>query len=102
MISPDEVKKLAALARIKLAPGEEAGLSKDMESILGFVEQIREVAGIPSVEKEIVRNVLRDDADSHESGAHTEALLAESPKRGGLPGEALARSGQYVKVKKIL
>ncbi len=44
MISTNDVKKLAALARIKLTAEEEEKLAKDMESILGYVKQIKEVA----------------------------------------------------------
>jgi aspartyl-tRNA(Asn)/glutamyl-tRNA(Gln) amidotransferase subunit C len=92
MISAEDIKKLANLARIKLVPGDEVKLAKDMDNILGYVNQIQQVSGTRSTEKEKVRNVLRDDSNPHESGINTEALLAEAPKR----------EGQYVKVKKIL
>jgi aspartyl-tRNA(Asn)/glutamyl-tRNA(Gln) amidotransferase subunit C len=92
MISKDDVKKLANLARIKLADGEEEKLVEDMGNILGYVEQIQKVSGSLPQEKLDVRNVLREDANPHETGIHTEALLAEAPQR----------EGEYVKVKKIL
>lgn len=97
MISSEDVRKLAALARIKLEPGEEESLAKDMENILGYVKQIQEVKletnlGDISAEKERVRNVLRSDDNVYEPEMFTEAILAEAPKR----------KGQYVKVKKIL
>ncbi len=97
MISRDDVKKLANLARIKLSPEEEEKFAKDMEDILGYVNQIQKVsANVPdpqnTTEKEKVRNVLRADTNAHDAGIHTEAILNEAP----------ARDGDYIKVKKIL
>ncbi|MDQ3014345.1 MAG: Asp-tRNA(Asn)/Glu-tRNA(Gln) amidotransferase subunit GatC [bacterium] len=93
MISIEEIRKLANLARIKLDTAEEEKLSQDMGSILDYVKQIQEVgASAEQGEKQSTRNVLRDDTLSHESGIHTEAILAEAPQR----------EGDYVKVKKIL
>jgi aspartyl-tRNA(Asn)/glutamyl-tRNA(Gln) amidotransferase subunit C len=106
-ISRDDVKKLAALARIKISPDEEENLAKDMENILAYVTQIQEFSATASEksaasgtaksadgrrEKARVRNVLRPDENPHEPSAFTEEILAEAPKR----------QGEYVKVKKIL
>ena len=112
-ISRDDVKKLAALARIKISADEEENLAKDIENILAYVTQIQEFSAtalekssgsgasepVKSTkpvggrqEKARVRNVLRPDENPHEPGAFTEEILAEAPKR----------QGQYVKVKKIL
>ncbi|MBX4197828.1 Asp-tRNA(Asn)/Glu-tRNA(Gln) amidotransferase subunit GatC [Candidatus Parcubacteria bacterium] len=93
MISVEEIRKLASLARIKLTKDEEEKLSKDMGNILAYIEQIQEVsATVEESEKPLLRNVMRDDAEPHQAGIHTEALLAEAPKR----------EENYVKVKKIL
>lgn len=95
MISRDDVKKLATLARIKLLPEEEEKLAGDMQNILGYVEQIQAVSAssdTSSDEKERTRNVLRDDTQPHESGIHTDVILKEAP----------AREGDYLRVKKIL
>jgi aspartyl-tRNA(Asn)/glutamyl-tRNA(Gln) amidotransferase subunit C len=96
MISPEDVQKLAALARIQLTHDEEVSLAKDMENILDFVAQIQSVSGsedgVIGSTKEKVRNVLREDLHPHQSGIHTEAILHEAPQR----------EGDYIKVKKIL
>jgi aspartyl-tRNA(Asn)/glutamyl-tRNA(Gln) amidotransferase subunit C len=93
MISKDDVKKLANLARIKLTPEEEEKFAKDMENILGYVTQIQNVSDtVDARGSEKVKNALRDDNQPHESGIHTEAILEEAPKR----------KGDYVQVKKIL
>lgn len=92
MISADDVRKLGALARIKLTAEEEQKLARDMQNILGYVEQIKKVSADMERADHPNRNVLRADEKPHEPGIHTEAVLAEAPKR----------EGQYVKVKKIL
>lgn len=93
MISREDIKKLASLARIKLSAEEETNLAKDMDNILGYVQQIQEVSGgVETSTKEYNRNVFRDDQHPIESGIHTEAILAEAPER----------KENYVKVKNIL
>ncbi|MES2436589.1 MAG: Asp-tRNA(Asn)/Glu-tRNA(Gln) amidotransferase subunit GatC [Patescibacteria group bacterium] len=92
MISVEQLRKLAALARIKVAPEEEEKLAADMGGILDYVNQIQEISGDAPKSQEKTKNVLREDTNPHESGIHTEAILNEAPKR----------EGDYLKVKKIL
>ena len=93
MITQEDIKKLAALARIKLSDEEVVGLQKDMQNILGFVTQIQEASGsLKEGEKERVRNIWREDANPHETGVYTETILAEAPDR----------KGDYLRVKNIL
>jgi aspartyl-tRNA(Asn)/glutamyl-tRNA(Gln) amidotransferase subunit C len=95
MITPEEVKKLAQLARIDLSEAEQAGLQHDMESILGYVGELSQVevpAGGESVSTALVDNVMRPDTDSYDPGIFTEDILAEAP----------ARAGNFIKVKQIL
>ncbi len=87
--------KLASLARLKLSHEEAEHLSHEFESILQYVGEVKAVSGAAtprSAEQFPVRNVMREDVSTHESGAYSEVLLAAAP----------AREGQYVKVKKIL
>src|SRR3989344_7015318 len=46
MIGPKDVKKLAELARIELEVKEEKKLSKDLESILGYIDKLKEVNSV--------------------------------------------------------
>ena len=94
MISKEEVKKLADLARIALIDNEVENLQRDMERILGYVSEISKAkapvdwqAAGPEL-----RNVFRADGQAHQAGEFSEALLAQAP----------ARQRDYVKVKKIL
>ncbi|MDD5068141.1 MAG: Asp-tRNA(Asn)/Glu-tRNA(Gln) amidotransferase subunit GatC [Candidatus Pacebacteria bacterium] len=93
MISTQDIEKLANLARIELKDDEKAVLAKEIDGILGYIDEIKTAGSKDIVRaKEPVRNVFRDDKDAHESGAHTDALVAEFPRK----------EGNYLKVKKIL
>jgi aspartyl-tRNA(Asn)/glutamyl-tRNA(Gln) amidotransferase subunit C len=84
MASADDVKKLAALARIRVGEDELAKLSTEFESILAYVGQLDslEVTSAPDT-KPVVRNVMREDGTPHESGIYTEKLAAQFPEREG-------------------
>jgi aspartyl-tRNA(Asn)/glutamyl-tRNA(Gln) amidotransferase subunit C len=94
-MNKEEVLKLAKLARIDISEAEAESLSKEFGSILSYVGEIKN-ANLTHVEAKkedfMLRNVMREDTEPHESGIHTEALLNEAPKR----------KGDYVEVKKIL
>lgn len=94
MISDKDMDKLLTLARIEVTPEEKQKLTKDVESILGYVGDIQNAAvDIDTSPKPgEVRNVMREDTNPHESGAYTEKILAEAP----------SREGDYIAVKKIL
>ncbi len=80
MISNEEVKNLARLARLALKPEEEANLAKDLNSILDYVGQLSK-ADVPALSTELAAaNVLRADTEAHESGLYTDKLLAAAPK----------------------
>jgi len=93
MISKDDIKKLAGLARIKLSEQEESHFAHEIDNIVGYIDQIQKVSGDnPKRVVEKNRNVLREDNQTHESGAYTKEILAEAPMQ----------EDGYVKVKKIL
>ena len=94
MITIKDIEKLAELSRIAISPEEKESFRKDMDSILGYVDQVQKVSANLSEEKKagLVRNVMREDSNPHESGIHTETLISAAPKR----------QGNYLKVKKIL
>ncbi len=87
MISLDDVRTLAGLARLRLSPQEEEVLQKDISSILDYVGQVSEV---PMPEKKedpgAWRNVMREDAPRGEEdplAGKEEALRAAFPSREG-------------------
>ena len=93
MIEKDEVRNLAALARIELSEEEVSKLQEEFGAILDYVSELNEVAATEEEPQATgVYNVMRPDTNPHESGVFTEQLLEEMPQR----------EGQYLKVKKIL
>lgn len=88
-----DIEKLAELSRIEMSQEEKEKILGEMDSILGFVDQIQK-ADVDITEREAgeVRNIMREDGEPHESGKYTEDILREAPK---------TRDG-YVEVKKIL
>ena len=83
MISKEEVKKLADLARLNVPEGELDKLAKDLESILGYVSELKNApvppAGEMADEQKLI-NVLREDINPHESGVYTDDLVAAFSK----------------------
>ncbi len=92
-VTVQDIKKLAKLARIELKEEEEQKLATEIGGILGYISQIQTAAGKDVARvKEPIRNAMRDDANPHETGAHTDAIVAEFPRK----------EGNSLKVKKIL
>ena len=63
-ISPDDVKKVARLARLALDDAQLAKLTSQLEGILGYVAKIQQVdvSGVePMAHALPLHNVLRDD-----------------------------------------
>lgn len=79
MTTKVDVKALAKLARLDVSDAELAKLEKEIPAILAFVEQIQSAPKEAVQSDEQLRNVMRDDAEPHESGLHTEVLLAAAP-----------------------
>lgn len=99
MITIEDIQKLSELARINIAPQEQESLRTEIESILGYVDQIKKASASESVmnEKPTIKsgdlhNVMREDSEPHMPSEFTEKILANAP----------AREGNYLKVKKIL
>jgi aspartyl-tRNA(Asn)/glutamyl-tRNA(Gln) amidotransferase subunit C len=82
MISIDDIRALAGLARLKLAPTEEESLQKDISNILEYVGQVSAVPATEAAQKPLLRNVMREDAPAAVLGKR-EALLAAFPTREG-------------------
>lgn len=64
MLTRDEVKKIAALARVGLSEKETEKYQQDLSAILDWVEQLKEVdvTGVePTAHIAGVKNVLRED-----------------------------------------
>lgn len=94
MISDETIEKLLLLSRIEVTPEEKKKLKKEVESILGYVQEVEKAAVhlAETPEAGELRNVMREDGEPHETGLYTEKILKEAPKR----------ERNYFSVKKIL
>jgi aspartyl/glutamyl-tRNA(Asn/Gln) amidotransferase C subunit len=85
MISPEEVKNLAALARLDLSAAEVEKLPHDLDAILAYVGELKGVPGTMSDEP-----ILGDNYNRMRSDENPDTELSD------LLGK------DYLKVKKIL
>jgi aspartyl-tRNA(Asn)/glutamyl-tRNA(Gln) amidotransferase subunit C len=94
MLEIKDIEKLAKLARIELTIEEKESLLKEVDPILGYVAQLKEVVSSVGETKKAgeLRNVTREDSLPNETASNTEVLVADMPES----------QDNYLKVKKIL
>jgi aspartyl-tRNA(Asn)/glutamyl-tRNA(Gln) amidotransferase subunit C len=84
-LSLEEVRRIAALARLRLSPEEEETFAVQLSAILGYVDQLKEldVAGVEPMTHALAAGevALRPD-ELRESLAPSDAL-ANAPAREG-------------------
>ncbi len=91
-ITTEDIKHLADLARMEISESEISALAGEMDSILGYVGQIKDVVGETQSIVPPLHNVMRDDVVTNAPRQYTEAILQNAP----------AREKNYLKVKKII
>ncbi len=92
-ITRDEVRRVAALARLRLAPEEEERLTTDLGNILDAFARLSALdtsAVPPTAHVEEDRVAFREDA------------VANPPASEGLLANAPARDGRFFRVPKII
>lgn len=74
------VKRIGRLARIRIEEEEVAGYQSELNAILGFVEQLREVdvAGVEPMTS-VTPMVLRRRDDGVTDGGYAEKIVANAP-----------------------
>ncbi len=84
MATKEEVQKLAALARIRVADEELEKFTSEFDAILKYVGQLESLR-LPTSDIRLpaLRNVMREDGEPHAGGAYTEKLAAQFPAREG-------------------
>jgi len=83
MATPEEVQKLAELARLQVSPERLPQLVQEFDQILGYVSQLNDLQvsdGAPLLPYE---NIMRKDGEPHERGVWTKALVEQFPERDG-------------------
>lgn len=85
MATVEEVKKLAVLARIRVADADLEKFTKEFDSILAYVGQLEQLHFPDDLKKEkpMLRNSMREDGEPHPAGMHTEKLAAQFSDRDG-------------------
>ena len=92
MATPEDVVKLAELARIQLPEERLPKLVAEFDQILSYVGQL-DALTVSNAEPLLpYNNIMRKDGEPHEKGLWTEALASQFPER----------SGNYLSVKKII
>jgi aspartyl-tRNA(Asn)/glutamyl-tRNA(Gln) amidotransferase subunit C len=83
-LDPAVVRRIARLARIRLADGDVAQLQTELGSIIGWIEQLNEVdvSGVDPLAN-IGAAAMTMRADVVTDGHQTEAVLANAPARSG-------------------
>ncbi|MEK9184454.1 MAG: Asp-tRNA(Asn)/Glu-tRNA(Gln) amidotransferase subunit GatC [Patescibacteria group bacterium] len=93
MATPEDVQKLAALARIEVPEAELASFTKEFDAVLAYVGKLDELTlAHETPTAGVVRNVFREDGEPHEGGKYTQALVEQFPDK----------DGNHLLVKKIL
>ncbi|HEY4503863.1 MAG TPA: Asp-tRNA(Asn)/Glu-tRNA(Gln) amidotransferase subunit GatC [Candidatus Paceibacterota bacterium] len=94
MITVKEVEKLAVLARIKLDDSEKEEMTKEIGSILTYIDEIKkatvDIDYTPDIG--VIHNVFREDIVKDTSPEDRERLLESAPYR----------EGEFVAVKKVI
>ena len=88
MTTTDDVKKLAALARISIPDGELEAFAAEFDAILAYVGQLDAATkAAPDLTGEksrrANRNRMRADGEPHAAGIYTEKLAEQFPAREG-------------------
>lgn len=92
-VDAETVKRVARLARIRVADEDVEGLRGELNAILGFVEQLNEV-DVEGVEPmtSVQPMLMRKRADEVTDGGKAADILANAP----------ARQGEYFLVPKVV
>ncbi|MBI5140082.1 MAG: aspartyl/glutamyl-tRNA amidotransferase subunit C [Candidatus Vogelbacteria bacterium] len=95
MINRETIDKLAALSRIELSEGEKTKIAKELESVLGYVSELKNAPKYEVNEDEASHiNIFREDltVSGFEPGNFTDKIMAEAPRS----------DGKFVLVKQVL
>ena len=82
-VSLDDVQKLAALSALQVTADEAVALQKDLDQILGYIDQLSDVdvEGVePTYQVHSLHTVVRAD-EIKEYGVSTDELLKNAPQK---------------------
>jgi aspartyl-tRNA(Asn)/glutamyl-tRNA(Gln) amidotransferase subunit C len=76
----NDIRSLANLARLRISNNEEEKLVNDFDSILHYIDRLKEADAPKYPLPSIHANQVRDDRITCDSGINHEVLLGESPQ----------------------
>jgi aspartyl-tRNA(Asn)/glutamyl-tRNA(Gln) amidotransferase subunit C len=84
-LSPEEVRRIATLARLRLLPPEEAKLAAELSSILDYVRLLEEldVSGVEPMTHALASGETPWREDVVRPGLSPDEALANAPARDG-------------------
>jgi aspartyl-tRNA(Asn)/glutamyl-tRNA(Gln) amidotransferase subunit C len=84
-LSVEEVRRIAALARLRLLPPEEARIAGELSAILDYVRQLEEldVTGVEPMTHALAAGETPFRADEVVPGLSSDEALANAPARDG-------------------
>ena len=82
--TPEDVKRLASLARVAVPDEDLARFAGEFDSVLAYVGKLDELT-LPDSGRNlsVVRNVLRPDEGAYEPGTWTERIVGQFPSKEG-------------------
>ena len=84
MATPEDVQKLAALARIRIPDAALDSFTKEFDGVLAYVGTLDTLdLAHDTPMAGAVRNVMREDGEPHAASTYTERLAEQFPKREG-------------------
>ena len=87
-ITPEEIRHLAHLSRLKVEEEDLAGYAKDLDAIVGYVDKLRELdtKGVPEMEhvEEIVNAWRADEPGGCDADTRARSLDAFPRREGDL------------------
>ncbi|MCD6270756.1 Asp-tRNA(Asn)/Glu-tRNA(Gln) amidotransferase subunit GatC [bacterium] len=94
MLSKEEVKHVARLARIKLTEEEMQKMQGELVKILDYIEKLKEldVENLePTTHSILIKNVFREDKPEEKSKEEGEKLIQLAPQQ----------EGRFIKIKSV-
>lgn len=85
MATPEEVRKLASLARIRIPEEKTEAFAREFDGILSYIKALESLnlSEIGMKHVGTVHNVFREDGEPHATGLYTEKLVAAFPEKEG-------------------
>lgn len=78
-LTPEEVRKIAHLARLRLTPAEEASFARQLGAVVDYIDQLRKFPSGEETPRAEAASGLREAEDRPEPCLDRELFLANAP-----------------------